>query len=162
MTLFKVEQGAPAFFASNGNTANNIPGTNNQAVLFTDPALFVTLGQGEYYLAVSATVNFPDPNDPSDTTFFDPTVPQSGSTGNTLAATTTGPYVLNVLVQPTAGTAPHVVAVTPDTRRRPATGRSPRSGCASTSRSTCWRWPSSATSRRRLTGMPNGASRRPR
>src|SRR5205814_2377964 len=79
---------------------------------YADPALFVTLGQGEYYLAVSATVNFPNPNDPTDTTFFDPTVPQSGSVGST--TNTAGPYVLNLLIQPAAVSAPHVVAVMPD------------------------------------------------
>src|SRR5262249_2365495 len=54
-------------------------------------------------------LNFPDPNDPTRGGVFDPLVPQSASAGNS-----TGPYVLNLLLQP-AGPAPHVVAVTPDT-----------------------------------------------
>ncbi|HEX5271245.1 MAG TPA: hypothetical protein VFW33_12180, partial [Gemmataceae bacterium] len=113
LTLFKIDQGTPVFVASNGNSDNAFPGTNAQAALFTDPGLFETLGPGDYYLAVSSGVNFPDPNDPTYTSFFDPTVPQSGSTG--ISGGTTGPYVLNVLVQPVVPAAPHVVAVTPDT-----------------------------------------------
>jgi hypothetical protein len=113
LTLFQVQNGTPSFVASDGDTANNLPGTNNKAALYTDPALFVSLGPGEYYLAVSASVNFPDPNDPSNTDFFDPTVPQSGSVATT--GNTTGPYVLNLLIQPAALSAPHVVAVKPDT-----------------------------------------------
>jgi hypothetical protein len=112
LTIFKVENHVPTFVASDGNTANNLPGTNNQAVLYFDPALFATVGPGDYYLAVSATVNYPDPDDPSNTTFFDPTVPQSGSVGST--TNTTGPYVLNLLIQPAAVAAPHVVSVRPD------------------------------------------------
>jgi hypothetical protein len=113
LTLYQVKNGSPTFVASDGDTANTLPGTNNKAVLYTDPALFATLGPGDYYLAVSAAVNFPNPNDPSSTNYFDPTVPQSGSTGT--AGNTTGPYVLNLLIQPAALSAPHVVAVKPDT-----------------------------------------------
>ncbi len=113
LSLFKMEQGNPVFVASDGDTDDNIPSTNSKVPLFTDPALFATLTPGDYYLAVSAGANFPDPNDPTDTTYFDPSVPQSGSTG--IGNNTTGPYVLNLLVQPVAAVAPHVVSVTPAT-----------------------------------------------
>jgi hypothetical protein len=112
LTLFKMEQGTPTFVASNGGVENPIAGTNNVAVLFTDPALFAALGPGDYYLAVSAGVNFPDPYDPTNTTYFDPSLPQSGSTG--ISLNTTGSYVLNVLLQRVAVKAPHVVSVRPD------------------------------------------------
>jgi hypothetical protein len=112
LTLFKVDHGTPAFVASNGNMDNTLPGTNQKASLFTDPTVFATLGAGDYYLAVSAGENFPNPNDPTFTNFFDPSLPQSGSTGS--SHSTTGPFVLNLLVQRMNAVAPHVVSVRPD------------------------------------------------
>ncbi|HEX5270620.1 MAG TPA: hypothetical protein VFW33_09050, partial [Gemmataceae bacterium] len=114
LSLYKVDdQGNTVFYAANGDSANTTAASNGQAPLFTDPALNVPLGPGEYYLAVSSGSNYPNPDDPNSSGYFDPTVPQSGSTG--ISKNITGPYVLDVLVQPLTASAPRVVAVTPDT-----------------------------------------------
>ncbi len=74
--------------------------------LLTDPVLDVGLTAGTYYLAVSSSGNMPDlnANPPGANDIFTPNVTESGANGSS-----TGPYVLNVLVQP-AAPAPHVVA----------------------------------------------------
>ncbi len=113
LSLFKMEQGSPVYVASDGDTDNAVTGTDGRPWLFTDPALFETLGPGDYYLAVSSGSNFPNPSDPFDTGAFDPSSPQSGSVGG--SGGMTGPYVLNLLVQPVVPAAPHVVSVAPDT-----------------------------------------------
>jgi hypothetical protein len=110
LSLFKLDaQGNPEFVAANGDTTNPIGATDQTTPLYTDPALFAALTQGQYYLVVSSGLNFPDPNDPFRSGDFDPTSPLEGGAGNS-----TGPYLLNLLLQP-AGPAPHVVSVTPDT-----------------------------------------------
>ncbi len=110
LSLFKLDaQGNPQFVAANGDTTNPVEAADATVPLYTDPALFAALTRGEYYLVVSSGHNFPDPNDPTQSGIFDLTSPLEGSVGNS-----TGPYLLNVLVQP-AGPAPHVVSVAPAT-----------------------------------------------
>jgi len=112
LTLFRVDAGGNLeYVASNEGTRNTTLTTDkvNPQPLYTDPALFVPLTPGDYYLAVSSGQDYIDPTDPTAPWPFDPTQPDSGSFGNS-----TGPYVLNLLVQP-PGPAPHVVSVAPDT-----------------------------------------------
>jgi hypothetical protein len=120
LTLFKADaNGNLVFVADNAGTHNGTLDTDNFMPLYTDPALFVSVTRGEYYLAVSTGQNFYDPVDPTGTDPFDPATPDSGCGGNS-----TGPFVLNVLLQ-RPGPAPHVVAVTPDTG---PTGTGPLAG----------------------------------
>jgi hypothetical protein len=110
VSLFRVvTTGAGAslqFVASNDNSNNESLSSNgNSLPLFTDPLLNVGLTAGDYYLAVSASGNVPDAVTPPGTGgVFDPNVSHSGYNGFS-----TGPYVLNLLVQP-AAPAPHVVS----------------------------------------------------
>jgi hypothetical protein len=94
----------------NDNSLNASPATDGSTPLFNDPVLFAGLTPGDYYLAVSGTGNLPDPSAgiaPVTQGVFDPTVSHSGSNGYT-----TGPYLLNLLVQPDS-VAPQVTATTP-------------------------------------------------
>jgi hypothetical protein len=96
--------------ASNDNTLNNSKATNGTLPLYADATLYAGLTEGDYYLAVSSSGNVPDRNAgllPGTNGIFDPNVSHSGQAG-----TTTGDYVLNLVVQP-SGTAPKVVATTP-------------------------------------------------
>jgi hypothetical protein len=121
LTLYRVGAlGDLEFVASNGNTGNTAVSTDRHNPLYTDAALLLSLPSGEYFLAVSSGLNFPDPLDPTRAGVFDPFTPQSATTLNA----NTGPYVLNLLVQP-AGAAPQVVAVLPDTG---PTGAGPLTG----------------------------------
>jgi hypothetical protein len=74
--------------------------------LFTDPVLDVGVTAGDYFLAVSSSGNVPDMNGmaPGTNGIFDPNVSHSGYAGSS-----TGAYVLNLLLQP-AAPAPQVVA----------------------------------------------------
>jgi hypothetical protein len=120
LTLYRVGAlGDLEFVASNGNTSDGIEGTDGHSPLLTDPALLLSLPQGQYYLAVSSGLNYPDPLDPTRAGVFNPFVPQSAFAGNS-----TGPYVLNLLIQP-AGPAPQVVAVLPQAA---PTGAGPLTG----------------------------------
>jgi hypothetical protein len=102
LTLFRAGPNGLEFVASNADTRNTI------AYLFSDPALFAGLTEGDYYLAVSAGPNMPDAFlPPGQDGIFDPNVSHSGYLGFS-----TGPYVLALLVQPTSG-APSVTSVTP-------------------------------------------------
>ncbi len=112
LSLFRRNEltGQLEIVAGNNNTFNPTRSTLNTAVLQFDPALFVGLTAGDYYLAVSATGNVPDPLlglEPGSNGIFDPNTAHSGSAG-----TTTGAYVLNLLVHPD-DTAPRVTATTP-------------------------------------------------
>jgi methionine-rich copper-binding protein CopC len=112
LSLFRRNEltGQLEIVAGNNNTYNPTRSTLNTAVLQFDPALFVRLTAGDYYLAVSATGNVPDPLlglEPGSNGIFDPNTAHSGSAG-----TTTGAYVLNLLVHPD-DTAPRVTATTP-------------------------------------------------
>jgi hypothetical protein len=108
LTLFQQDvTGQLNFVADNDGTRNSTPDAEGATPLYTDPALFQTLGPGEYYLAVGTGQNNFDPLNPGPQP-FDPTVPDSGTAGNS-----TGPFVLNLVMQ-RPGPAPHIVAVTPD------------------------------------------------
>jgi hypothetical protein len=120
LTLYRVDQfGNLQLVASNGDTGNLALDTDGNYPLAKDAALLLSLPRGEYFLAVSSGQDFPDPLDPTRSGVFDPLTPQSATAGNS-----TGPYVLNLLLQP-AGPAPRIVAVTPDTG---PTGNGPLTG----------------------------------
>jgi hypothetical protein len=110
LTLYRVGPlGDLEFVASNGDTGDQSLTTDgHDRPLAGDAALLLSLPGGRYFLAVSSGLDFPDPLEPTRAGVFNPFVPQSASAGNS-----TGPYVLNVLVQP-AGPAPRVVSVVPD------------------------------------------------
>ncbi len=101
--------------AGNRNTDNSIQPTSGFGFpVRLDPALFAGLIEGDYYLAVSSGMNVPDPLlgvEPGEETIlgtvFDPNVSHSGTAG-----ISTGPYLLNLLVQP-ENDPPQVVSVTP-------------------------------------------------
>lgn len=112
LSLFRRDEdtGELVLVAGNNNTFNPVRSALNTPVLQFDPALFAGLTAGDYYLAVSATGNVPDPLlglNPGDGGIFDPNAAHSGSVG-----TTTGAYVLNVRVQ-ADNLAPRVTATTP-------------------------------------------------
>ncbi len=95
---------------ANDNTLNASPATNGTLPLYNDPVLYDGLTAGDYYLAVSGTGNVPDPAAgllPGTNGIFDPNSSHSGQGGFT-----TGPYVLNLLVQPD-NQPPQVIATTP-------------------------------------------------
>ncbi len=102
----------PLLIASNDNTLNVSVATDGEVPLYTDPALFVSLTPGDYYIAVSSgeNINTADGVNPQGSGGFDPLVSQSGNTG---AGNSVGAYTLELLVQ-RAGPAPHVVSVTTD------------------------------------------------
>lgn len=111
LSLFRYDPSDSAnplqFLASNEGTSNTTLSSNGQfEPLFTDPVLDVGLTAGDYYVAVSSAGNMPDfnGNAPGTNGVFDPTVSYSGANGSS-----TGNYVLNLLVQP-AAPAPHVVS----------------------------------------------------
>jgi hypothetical protein len=101
--------------AGNDDTGNDTLASDGRSVpLRGDAALFAGLTAGDYYLAVSSSGNVPDPIRgilPGQQTprgrIFDPNVSHSGTAGSS-----TGDYVLNLLVQP-ATAPPRVLSVTP-------------------------------------------------
>src|SRR5262249_37361343 len=98
------------FVAANDNTFNPTHATNGPQPLFNDPVLFAGLTAGEYYLAVSASPNVPDPDHgrlPGSSGIFDPNVSHSGRVGFHI-----GSYVLNASLQ-ADDTPPQVISVTP-------------------------------------------------
>ena len=111
LSLFRVDpSNSPSplqLVASNDGSGNQTVASNGQFLpLVTDPVLDVGLTAGVYYVAVSSSGNLPDlnGNPPGSNGNFDPNVSESGTNGSS-----TGPYVLNVLIQP-AAPAPHVVS----------------------------------------------------
>jgi hypothetical protein len=96
---------------ANDNTLNGTVGSDGFThPLYTDAAVYAGLTAGDYYLAVSASGNVPDPAQglaPGVNGVYDLNAgaPYSGAAG-----LTTGDYVLNVLAQPASGP-PHVTAV---------------------------------------------------
>jgi hypothetical protein len=113
VSLYQRLPGDPTlhFVAGNNNTYDPVPTTNGQEMpFFSDAFLSVGLTAGDYYLAVASGSNTPSPLEnlpPGTSGLFDPNVSHSGQLGST-----TGPYVLNLLVtEPTA--APHVVTTSP-------------------------------------------------
>ena len=102
--------GMLVFLAGNNNTSNPTQGTDTTVPLFTDSALSFGLTAGDYYLAVADGSNTPSPTEgqaPGSPGLFDPNQADSAEFGYS-----TGPYVLNLLVQP-ATTPPTVVASSP-------------------------------------------------
>ena len=98
------------FVAGNNNTYDPTQATDSSMPLSLDAVLTAGLVAGDYYLAISSGWNTPSPseNQPQDTPgLFDPTVSHSGSIGFG-----TGPYVLNLLVQPVQSP-PRVIASNP-------------------------------------------------
>jgi hypothetical protein len=108
LSLFRLNPttGKLDFVASNLDTNNSTPDSRGFWVLQLDPALFVGLAAGDYYLAVSSGTNAPNPaiGRPPGTNCFDPNFSHSGANGNS-----TGPYVLNLEVIPSIYP-PHVLA----------------------------------------------------
>src|SRR5207249_3197141 len=101
LSLFRLNPatGGLDLLAGNDDTRNDTPASNGLSLpLFADPAVFAGLTAGDYYLAVSARGDVPDPARdlwPGTDGIFDPLVSHSATAGST-----TGSYVLNVLVQP--------------------------------------------------------------
>ncbi len=90
--------GQLVFLAGNNNTLNPTQGTDGSIPLFTDSELTVGLTAGNYYLAVADGSNTPSPIEgqmPGSPGLFDPNQSDSAQFG-----WSTGPYVLNLLVQP--------------------------------------------------------------
>lgn len=110
LSLFQAgSDGQLHLLAANDNTLNDTAATNGTTPLFNDPVLYAGLTEGDYYLAVSGTGNVPDPTQgllPGTNGIFDPNVSHSGTGGFT-----TGPYVLNLHVQPD-DVPPQVVSTT--------------------------------------------------
>jgi hypothetical protein len=80
------------------NTFNDTEGTNGSLPLFSDAVMYAGLTAGNYFVAVSSSGNVPDPLDgilPAAHGIFNPNVSHSGLNGSS-----TGPYVLNLGVQP--------------------------------------------------------------
>jgi hypothetical protein len=105
ISLFRLDplDGQLHLVAGNDDTLNDQPASNRKSVpLRADSALYVGLTAGEYYVAVSAHNNVPDPlrnllpgqKLPTGKRIFDPNRSHSGTAG-----TTTGDYVLNLFVQ---------------------------------------------------------------
>lgn len=98
------------FVTGNNNTEDPAAGVNGQTPLSSDPALFAALTAGDYYVAVSSGSDTPAPLEgqpPGTPGLYDPAQSHSGQAGFS-----TGPYVLNLLVQP-AGPAPRLVSSLP-------------------------------------------------
>jgi methionine-rich copper-binding protein CopC len=112
LSLYELDpsDGSLVFLAGNNNTLNPTPGTDGSIPCFTDAALTDGLTAGNYYLAVAGGSNTPSPLEgqmPGSPGIFNPNQPGSAQLG-----WSTGPYVLNVLVQP-APNPPQVVASSP-------------------------------------------------
>ncbi len=113
VSLFELNPsgGSLVFIAGNNNTYDPVVATDGFSTpLYTDSALYASLTAGDYYLAVAGGWNTPSPLEgvpPGSPGLFDPNVTHSGQNG-----WSTGPYVLNVLVQPAADP-PHVMATSP-------------------------------------------------
>jgi hypothetical protein len=112
LSLYELDpsDGSLVFLAGSNNTLNPTPGTDGSIPLLTDSALTDGLTVGDYYLAVAGGSNTPSPLEgqmPGSPGIFNPNQPGSAQLG-----WSTGPYVLNVLVQP-APNPPQVVASSP-------------------------------------------------
>jgi hypothetical protein len=118
LTLYKVDPTDNTLQFVDGNTgtlnptsiASADPGSLDPTPLFSDPALFEGLTKGDYYLAVSDSMNAITPLDNLDQSsagLYDPNVSHSAALG-----VSTGSYVLNLMVQPDSDP-PQVVATSP-------------------------------------------------
>ncbi len=113
ISLFQADPatGALVFVDGNNNSRNAAAATNGTLPLHDDPALFVGLTEGDYYLVVTANFNTPsaaDGGEPGANGLFDPADSHSGQNG--FGA---GPYVLSYGIR-RDDAAPTVVAVTPE------------------------------------------------
>ena len=110
------------FIAGDINSYNSVTGTDGYSTpLYTDSVLYASLTAGDYYLAVADGTITPSPYEgqaPGSFGIFDPNQP-GGFLNN--YSPTTGPYVLNLLVQP-ATSPPHVVSTSPSCRGDPHPG----------------------------------------
>jgi hypothetical protein len=110
ISLYELVPGDPTlrFVAGNNNTYDPVQTTNQQQIpIFSDSVLSARLTAGDYYLAVAGGSNTPSPLEnlpPGTAGLFDPNVSHSGQLGST-----TGPYMLNLLVTAPAA-APRVLA----------------------------------------------------
>jgi hypothetical protein len=113
VSLFELDpsDGSLVFIAGNNNTYDPVVATDGFSTpLYTDSSLYAGLTAGDYYLAVAGGSNTPSPFEglpPGSPGLFNPNVSHSGQDG-----WSTGPYVLNVLVQP-APNPPRVVSTSP-------------------------------------------------
>ena len=113
VSLFQLDpsDGSLQFIAGDINSYDPVTTTDGFSTpLYTDSVLYASLTAGDYYLAVADGSNTPSPFEgqpPGSFGLFDPNVQHSGQNG-----WSTGPYVLNVLVQP-APNPPHVVSTSP-------------------------------------------------
>ncbi len=109
VALYRVDRSTKSlqFVAGNNNSNNQATATDGSNPLLLDPALFASLTEGDYVVAVSSGFNTPSPlegtplNSPG---LYNPDVSHSGQAGSG-----TGPYVLNLEVQPVLDP-PQVVA----------------------------------------------------
>ena len=109
LTLFRLDASTSklVLVTANLDSGNTTTAADGWQSLLTDPVLYAGLTAGDYYLAVSSGFNAPDASTgfaPGTGGVFDPTQPYSGSNGDS-----TGPYVLNLKVEPVP-TPPQVVA----------------------------------------------------
>ncbi len=113
VSLFRLDpdDGSLQFVAGDINSYNpTVSSDGFSTPLYTDSVLYASLTPGEYYLAVADGSNTPSPLEyqpPGTPGIFDPNQPGSAQNG-----WSTGPYVLNVLVQP-APAPPQVVSTSP-------------------------------------------------
>jgi len=112
ISLYELDpsSGSLIFLAGNNNTLDPTQGTDGSIPLFTDSALTAGLTAGDYYLAVAGGANTPSPLEgqtPGSPGIFDPNQPGSAQNG-----WSTGPYVLNLLVE-AAPNPPRVLASSP-------------------------------------------------
>jgi hypothetical protein len=116
LALFEDVGGTVTLIAGDIGTGNQTLGTDGSKPLLNDAVLSVGLTPGDYYLAVGAAYNLPDPALGYGTPFvpgsgdglFDPTVPYSAFAGP--AVDGTGAYVLTTSLT-RDDTAPHVTGV---------------------------------------------------
>jgi methionine-rich copper-binding protein CopC len=112
ISLYELDPGTGqlGFLAGDKNTLNPTVGTDGSVPLFNDSALTAGLTAGDYYLAVADGTNTPAPVEgqmPGSPGLYDPNQPGSARDGSS-----TGPYILNVLVQAMPDP-PRVIASSP-------------------------------------------------
>jgi hypothetical protein len=102
--------GSLEFLAGNNDTTNKAPATDGSNPLFLDSLSSQGLTAGDYYVAVADGANTPSPAEGQllgSPGLLDPSMTHSAQNGSS-----TGPYVLNLLVQP-APSPPTVIQTSP-------------------------------------------------